>query len=254
MGYNKIIIFGNNLELYQYEKQYYNDFKGGSRGNVKGESFVQYNATGGSDTLAKEQLGRRRDNAQRVLLAFRRIILSNLTGSEGPILLTLTFREEIYELKDGYRAFSLFIQSLRYKYGKAFKYACVPEFQRRGVVHFHALFWGLPTELFYSERRTRTVAELWGHGFIDMIMTDGRENLAYYLAKYMLKAHLDIRLRNQKAYVCSRNIARPVVYSGVPVWPILDDYGAVDNSLAEQREFDTIWLGRCIYQRYILSK
>ena len=248
MGYNKFISYGNNLELYEYERDI---VKLARRKRVRSSDSDHENlGIDGENTLPQRTLGRRQDNAQRASLAFRRIVASNLGKPPSPLLATLTYGENITDLKTGYRHFSSFIQSLRHKYGKDFRYICVPEFQRRGAVHFHALFWGLPVEVFLLERKARTLAGLWGHGFVYLKETDGHEKLSFYLSKYMSKAFVDERLKNQKAYVASRNILRPVIQSGFsPVWPILDDYQVEDTPVVD-KSYNTKWLGKGRYRLF----
>ncbi|HEV7423767.1 MAG TPA: hypothetical protein VGO21_01100, partial [Candidatus Paceibacterota bacterium] len=127
---------------------------------------------------------------------------------------------------------------------------CVPEFQKRGAVHFHALFWGLPEEIFLQERKTRMLAGFWAKGFVYLKETDGNEKLSFYLSKYMAKAFIDPRLKNQKCYVASRNIQRPKVIVGAsPLWPILEDYGITGEPLVD-REYDTKYLGKGRYRLF----
>jgi len=241
MGYHKIIIYGNYLEFYEYERDIV--ILGGR--NRSRYSDSEDLGSGGKNSLSgQEKLGKRQDNARRASMAFRRVVASNLGGSTRPLLITLTYGDNFTELKGAYKHFSSFIQSLRYKYGKTFKYVCVPEFQKRGAVHFHTLMWGLPFEIFLQERKTRTLARLWGRGFLYLKETDGDNKLSFYLSKYMAKAFLDPRLKNQKCYVASRNILRPIVWSGVaPVWPFLDDY-LMDFTPIEDRIYDTKWMGK----------
>ena len=251
MGYSKIISYGNSLEVYEYEKDIIR-LLGRSKGSRKRGPNSKDSGVNGEDLLPRQkELGKRQDNARRASMAFRRVIASNLGGSTRPLLVTITYRDNFTDLKGSYKHFSSFIQSLRYKYGKAFKYACVPEFQKRGAVHFHALIWGLPEEVFLQERKTRTLAGLWARGFIYLKETDGNEKLSFYLSKYMAKAFMDPRLKNQKCYVASRNIERPKVMVGAsPVWPILDDYGVGDIVPIVDREYDTKWLGKGRYRLF----
>ncbi len=249
MGYSKIIRYADTLEIYEYER----DIVTGTRTSKKrGEVDVYANdlRTDGEDALQERKLGKRQDNARRASMAFRRIVASNLGGHEKPILVTITYRENFTDLKESYRHFSSFIQALRHKYGKAFRYICVPEFQERGAVHYHALIWGLPEEVFLLERKTRTISGLWGRGFVYLKETDGNEKLSFYLSKYMAKAFTDPRLKNQKCYVSSRNIKRPIVERGIsPLWPVLDEYIG-DTAPLIDREYNTRFLGKGRYRLF----
>jgi len=190
------------------------------------------------------------DNVNVVKNQFLRIVQSNLI-SESPVLVTLTFKDHITEISEAYTWFRVFNQRMRYHFGKDFKYIAVPEFTKIGRVHFHALYWGLPLGIVASERVSRTIANIWGLGFIDLKTTDGSLKIAGYLCKYMLKTICDKRLFGEKAYVCSRNVLRPVSVSGEIFTPFLDDIVGVDNSPVRSVEYDTMWLGRCSYKKYI---
>jgi len=246
MGYNKIISYGDFVDVYEYERDI---VRVGSphprtRSAPRDEGVGVDGQAALQDERREKILGRRSDNARRASLDFRRIVTANLSGSERPVLVTPTYKENQCDLATGYRHFSAYIQALRYRYGATFKYIGVPEFQKRGAVHFHALFWGIPEEVFLSERQTRTLAGLWGHGFIYLKQTDGNEKLSFYLTKYMAKAFIDPRLKNQKSYVASRNILRPRVHKGLPyLWPILDDYPIEDEPLVD-RSYTTRHLGK----------
>lgn len=246
MGYNKIISYGNTLELYEYERDIVRLRP--TIINVRESKLDDENlGVNGENNLEERKLGKRQDNARRASMAFRRIVASNLGGSSRPLLVTLTYRENFTDLKGAYKHLSSFIQSLRHKYGKNFRYVSVPEFQLRGAVHYHALIWELPEEVFLLERKNRTLARLWSWGYVYLKETDGDEKLSFYLSKYMAKAFLDPRLKNQKCYVASRNIKRPLVNSGVPssmLGIIFDDYGINENDPVLDREYLTSWLGK----------
>ena len=251
MGYNKFIQYGNNLEIYEYEKDII-VLRGRGKHKREIDSDLENLGADRENTFQERQLGKRQDNARRASLAFRRLVACNLGGLARPLLVTLTYGENFTDLAGAYRHFSSFIQSLRHKYGKDFKYVCVPEFQKRGAVHFHALIWGLPAEIFLLERKDRTLAGLWGRGFVYLKETDGDEKLSFYLSKYMAKAFVDPRLKNQKCYVASRNVSRPIVGSGFLLWFILENYGADDMPVVD-RTYTTKWLGKGRYRLYKTS-
>ena len=255
MGYNKFIKSGNTLEIYSYERSI--EIREGQRRGHKGRNGLSGVASGGGDTLSPQEFeGKRKDNASRASMAFRRLILSNLGGSELPILITCTYKENQTDIKQGYADFTAFVQALRYKYGPLFRYIAVPEFQRRGAVHFHSLFWGLPETTVETERHTRLVAGLWGHGFVYVKMTDGNEKLSSYLAKYMAKSFIDYRLKNQKAYTCSRNLLRPQIVGGMNNFTldaIVQEMGVTGQPNVD-KTYDTRWLGKAHYRVFTLDK
>jgi len=252
VGYNKIIVSGNHLEIYSYEKNL--SIYRRERKPVKARPTVSVLVSNGPDTLSPGQLGKRRDNARRATVAFARLVRSNLDGNEPPILVTLTYAKNETSLRTGYSDFGAFIQALRYRFGKGFKYIACPEFQKRGAVHFHALFWGISSSLVLSERKTRLFGQLWGRGFVDLYLTDGSEKMSSYLAKYMAKAYLDPRLKGQKDYIASRNIKRPIVMSDIsPLWPVMDDYGLSTDTPLHEKHFNTYWLGKGRYRAYQLK-
>jgi len=255
MTYNKFIHYGDTFELYEYEREPVLRPRGRRKvaRDSTGHNGDSDLGTGGANTLSQRQLGKRQDNAWRASLDFRRIVASNLSRANPPLLLTLTYQENETDIAIGYKDYRAFVQTLRYKYGKDFKYICVPEFQKRGAVHFHALFWGLPAEVFPQERQTRTIARIWRKGFVYIKETDGHGKLSSYLAKYMSKAFIDPRLKNKKAYVASRNIKRPVVGRRFsPVWPVLDEYVGDNNPPVHDRAYRTRYLGTCRRRIYKL--
>ena len=256
MGYNKIISYGNTLEVYEYEKDIVR-LVGRTRRDV--EDPVDYDGMdfGGEDPLPKRdsenEMGKRSDNARRASLAFRRIVASNLDGSSLPLLVTLTYADNFTDLASAYKHLTAYIQALRHRFGKAFSYVLVPEFQKRGAVHFHALVWGLPEELFLHERETRTLSGIWGKGHIYLKQTDGHEKLAFYLTKYFTKAFLDPRLRNQKSYVASRNIKRPLEQKGPFIIPVvLEEFGVVDDPVVDKK-YHTKWLGEARFRVFKIN-
>jgi len=223
---------------------------------------------------------RRLDNVKRSANAFRRLVRANLRPGATPALMTLTtaLNEDI---DAGYKYFTLFGKQLRKNFGNELVWVAVPEFQKRGAVHFHVLIWGLPPEIpcvlsreFYTdktgkkhrkhvclkgsgcERNTRTLAPLWGRGFLDICETDGNTRLSSYLAKYMSKAMHDKRLVGKRAYSATRNIVRPSSFN--TPFQIRLAYEAislgVDNSPFKTKEYDTLFLGRCVYKSYLIDQ
>jgi len=235
--YTKLVQSGHVVETYQYER------------SPSAKLQFKQRKKRHKDALRRP---RRMDNQVALRNKFRRIVLSNLVGGALPYFITFTFKENEDDIHVAYAWLRQFHQKMRSSFGKDFSYIVVPEFQKRGAVHFHGLYFGLPVSALL-ERETRFIAKLWGLGFVDLMQTDGSQKISSYLSKYMLKAVLDKRLSGQKGFVTSRNIKRPVSSTGfLTMTSYLDEIVGVDNYPVLSREYDTMWLGRCNYKLFNL--
>lgn len=259
MSYVKSIAYGNNLELYNYEANIKFNGRGGGQvqsrvrlSSVAPNGDTEDNSDEGQES--QEEKRRRRDNQRRSSMAFRRLVIANLGITDPPVLITCTYAENQSDLRIAYEDWQSFTRTLRNRYGKSFKYIAVPEFQKRGAIHFHALVWGLPTDLYQTERRTRLVASFWRRGFIDMKQTDGKEEIAGYLSKYMSKSQNDMRLSGSQAYRASRNITRPEVDKDTLLLYVEYKYELVDKVPLIDKTFMTQWLGKGRFRLFKVNK
>jgi len=133
-----------------------------------------------------------------------------------PIFLTLTFGEEIKDLKTANRIYSKFIQRYNYRLfktkDKILQYIAVPEFQENGRVHYHCLFFNLP----FNPKNYDIAQEVWGNGFIYMkaVSDKNTSGLAKYMSKYLIKNCDDIRLFKKRKYFPSAKLLRPIILKG----------------------------------------
>lgn len=252
MGYQKIITYGDNLEIYQYELV--NRTRSISR-RIQTGVRNQGVALSRQVTVGQEEQnkGKRADNARRAGSAFRRLVSANLGQFDVPVLASFTYAENVISTEQGHQDFNTFIRTMRNVLGQEFRYIAVPEFQKRGAIHFHALFWDLPPGLVETERNTRFFAKLWQRGYVDLTNTDGSELLGGYLSKYMVKAFFDPRLYMKKAYVCSRNIKRPVIERNAIVIASIYKYELSTVEPSVTMRYMTQWLGECIFTLYKLN-
>jgi hypothetical protein len=133
--------------------------------------------------------------------------------TEPPVFVTLTFANNIEDIKYANREYSKFIQRLNLfvtKKKKSFlKYVVAIEFQKRGAVHYHVLFFNLN----YIENLKDFIKKIWGHGFIKIKANINPERIARYMSKYMSKKFDDPRLHGRKCYFVSRGLKLPrIIY------------------------------------------
>lgn len=241
MGYTKTIQSGRTIEFYEFERE------------LPSHRFQKRRKPVGLYDF--KALRRRGDNIQKQKKNFVRLVRANLTREELPIFLTLTMRE-ITTLEFAQNRFNLFIKQARQGMGKSFRYISVPEFQKRGAVHFHVIVFGWPDKIIKDERRTRYIAKLWGQGFVDLLITDGSPALAGYMGKYLSKALSDYRLGGKRGYNASHNVRRPAVFRGDSIRGFSQEIWGIELSTAEplhQRTYRTQWLGECNYKVYELD-
>lgn len=237
--YLKIIQTDTEYEVYRYENPpLQSKRKGAKRIAKKGLYYTPRR------TLA---------NTRRARKNFVRLVRANLRADECPAFLTLTMRDFV-SVGVSYSCLKGFFISLRSIVGKDIKYIAVPEFQKRGAVHFHILVWGLPQEIIKYERRTRLIQNCWSLGYVDIITTDGSEKLAGYLGKYMSKSMLHSDIGTSKAYSCSRNVLRPVSFTSHTMVALPESFWSEGNIILTEREFEVPFMGACHYQKIVKRK
>lgn len=245
MGYQrKMVIYGNLREYTQYERE----VKTGSQ--VSSPKGIQQRVV---DPFKK----RRADNVYSTKRNFMRRVLCAIEEIGSPLFITCTYGRQTDDVAVGYKDLYNFILRLRRKFGRIETIA-VPEFHKSGKVHFHLLLFGLSGDRgdlwrgkasveYGSERDTRELADIWGHGWLDCRRTYGDVKLAAYMSKYMTKGLMDVRLTGLKAYYCTRGIPKPVVLldSGIDI--VLSETKM--NVISEVR-IRSAWLGNVKKQVY----
>lgn len=81
-----------------------------------------------------------------------------------PIFIILTFAENITNTETANYEFTKFIQRFNYEiiHKKSYlQYSVVIEFQKRGAIHYHVVFYNLP---FVKDLKSKLL-KLWGNGF-----------------------------------------------------------------------------------------
>lgn len=238
----KVVISGNIIEIYRY-----------GRGVFKG--FINENGRAGNGFVDDEKRKKNREvSLMRARRDLRRIVNANV-GQWGDDVtckfVTLTFKDNVTDLDMANYEFKKFIQRLNYEvYCKKcsnLKYTVVPEFQERGSIHYHVIFYNLPFI------KNDVLSQIWGNGFIKINKIDDVTNVGAYVCKYLTKGNDDYRLRGRKCYFNSRGLKKPVEK--------YFDYDEVEKikeslpieAMIYKSEFDNEYVGKVIYEQYNLS-
>jgi len=146
-----------------------------------------------SDRIPKE---RSKSSLGRAKKQIRRLVNSNPQMNK---FLTLTFAENITNLTQANYEFKKFKQKLERYTKRPLKYLCVPEFQKRGAVHFHIMS-DMP---FIGWER---LSAIWGNGRIQIEKIRDKHKTGSYIVKYITKEKQDIRFYGQKLFFYPRKL------------------------------------------------
>lgn len=228
----KLVLSSHVMEVYEYEEpiQYEFKSKGGRRKAGEPESERAENNRKTACYRAREMV--------------RRLVLCNF-GNHSKFM-TMTYAENQTDIVQANKDFKKFIKRLRYKYGD-FKYIAVPEFQKRGAVHYHVM-----SDLSYVPNKE--LAKIWGHGFVKINDIRHVDNVGAYMVKYMLKDTDDPRLRGQKAYLCSKGLDRPVVIRGALAERVIAENKLEGKKEAFASSYTSKRNGEVSYKEYNLKR
>lgn len=155
----------------------------------------------GKKSIDKTPKIRSEFSVSRVRKHVRRIINAN---PELNKFLTLTFEDNVKDLKTANYEFKKFRQRFEYFTRQKLKYVAVPEFQKRGAVHFHVML-DIPRIAWQHYQ------EIWGNGRVKIEKIRSNRKTGSYMAKYISKAkYCDLRYFGKKAFFCSRNLKKCV--------------------------------------------
>lgn len=120
----------------------------------------------------------------KTMKKLRYLINNNFTGSNRELFITLTYQENMTDLKRLYNDFSKFIKRLRYKYKHLeLDYINVVEPQERGAWHCHVLLRANNGVSLYISNED--LARLWGHGFVRVNRLENIDNIGAYVTSYL---------------------------------------------------------------------
>ncbi len=167
------------------------------------------------------------------------------------VFLTLTFEQNETNIIYANYEFTKFIQRLNYEITgdkKPYvKYVCVIEFQKRGAVHYHIVFFNIP---FVHKDK---MSELWSNGHIKIKMVDDVKDIGYYVTKYMVKDIDDPRLQGRKSYFVSNGLIKPTIIHFEELINLVKRMLPEDTKEFEKNHIPAGFLLSMDYKRYNLK-
>ena len=241
----KLVISHNHWEFYHFAKAI-------SYGDRRPPQCVR--AGPKQNKLENRKLSFRRSKKN-----LRRLVNTNAKTINGPNgekytfkFLTLTFKEELQDIKKANYLFKKFIQRFSYHiYKKENKlmYVAVIEFQKRGAIHYHLILFNIP----YT--KAKIINKIWSRtceGGVHIKKIDNVQNIGSYICKYMSKNLDDARLCGEKAYFTSRNLEKPKIICDWKFIEIIEEMLPEKDKLYEM-DFDSKFCGKSTYALYNLT-
>lgn len=202
---------------------------------------------------------RRADNIRRTRQICVRRVSAALEAFGCPLLVTLTFRGDATDASYANDALRFFQVRLRAKYPEA-RSLFVPELSPRGRIHFHGLLFNVPLSLGDSrdhrgrrvpdgeERTSRTIGNLWGEGFVDVLKTDGSGRLASYISKYITKGGGEVLFAAMRIVRVSGNFPKEIQVRGKAAKRLAAMYATKEPTREWEGEHD--FLGKVSKKTY----
>lgn len=211
---HKIVQCGDYFQVYNYYEK-----------RVKKEKGIEKHYDSKIHYVNTEDLSKRKYQNELRTIEIKNILrskiqLQRLVKSNENIFktfITLTFAYNIQDISQANKKFKNWKDTLnKYlkKQKKEFSYVCVPEFQKRGAVHYHLL-----TNLDIKEnsdviipqkgKKNQYDVKYWKNGFSSVFEVKDM-NVVGYITKYMTK-DIDNRLWGKRRYLYSLNLKQPSV-------------------------------------------
>lgn len=241
---SKAIISGNVVEIYEYEHGYLKGYKAeGNNGRIQGYKSENYEDN-------------RKATIQRAKREIRRLINANIGqhGNNTAKFLSMTYAGNETDRDKANKDFKNFIQRLNYhiydKKCSEVKYVSVIEYQERGAIHYHTVFFNIP----YIPLKT-IQNKIWKHGICWINKIDEVDNVGAYITEYMGKDEQgkevqDERSQGKKLYLASRNLIKS---TEITQKKLVDAVAAAlpIQSKKFETEFENEYTGKIKYSQYV---
>lgn len=207
-----------------------------------------------SGTISKSNLSKTRNNLialacenEYIFTSFITLTLSNNKNCKKRTEI------DINDIGQANKLFNIWRTQIQRKYPN-FVYICVPEYQKRGAVHYHLLSnlrCGIeipsrePLRTYNTEKKRYYDLEyynipFWNYGYstaFNIKNTDDNFNLALYITKYLYK-DIDNRLFGRQKVLRSKDLRKPKeVFCNSPTYKKAIEYIKEKGYLINQYEF-----------------
>lgn len=209
----KLIDCNDYCQVYIYERKQVKSIKNENQNELELKK-AKINSMFDKTTIKKESKLTNKIELRSIMrskLECQRLAKTNM--NDWKTFITLTFAENIQEVKMANKRFKYFIDKVRRK-KKDLKYLCITEFQKRGAIHYHLLTnIDINDEtLMYSQEDNHKFKHIkyWNEGFTSVeVMTGDAKKIIGYIAKYMTK-NIDNRLFSHHRYFYSQNLNKAI--------------------------------------------
>lgn len=207
----KVVVCGDYVQVYEYENS-----------QIKNNNLYERDILKKIDTDNLSNLRSSEPkpillaNAIRSKLGCQRLAKSNIDNWET--FITLTFSKNITDIKVANEMFRFWTSNVR-KLKKDFMYIAVPEFQKRGAVHYHILsnLGTADSNIIISQKNKKGRAvnietlfdiKYWNKGYARVDFIKGNiKKIIGYISKYMTE-DIDNKLFGKHRYFYSQNIKK----------------------------------------------
>lgn len=209
----KLVDCGDYVQVYKYQNTKTRKSKDSKNEDLELNSInidIDLEKKKENKVLSEEPKEIKEKNIIRSKLECQRIAKANM--NEWKTFITLTFAENETDIKIANKKFRYFVDKMQ-RVKKDFKYICIPEFQKRGAIHYHMLcnIDINDSKLIYAQEDNKKFKHIkyWIDGFtkVDVLNSDAKKVVGY-ISKYMTK-DIDNRLFNRHRYFYSRNLQLP---------------------------------------------
>jgi hypothetical protein len=201
---------------------------------------------------------RRPDNVRRTKKICVWRVSTALEKFGCPLLVSFTFKGDASDASYANDALRNFQVRLRTAFPDA-QSLFVPELSPKGRIHFHGLLFNVPLSLGDTrvgrrriqtgeERRVRTLAKLWGEGYVDAVKTDGSRRLAYYISKYVTKGAGQVIFNAMRLLRISHGFPKEEVVRGTLAVQMAYQYSG--KQPVREWEWDNQFLGKITRKIY----